>query len=94
MDVYGFPPLSLLTKRIVAVDGTAAYVAMSEVAKGCSHFNEFRRAHGLQSYRIIYKYLVKPGAEARKLKVTRGHGGVGALLQLRQVEIICVCGVE
>ncbi len=44
-------------------------LAMSEFAKGCCHLSEFRHAHGLQSYRIIYKYLVKPGTEARKLKV-------------------------
>lgn len=43
---------------------------MSELAKGCEHFLEFRQTHGLQSFKIIYKYLVKPGQEARKLKVT------------------------
>ena len=42
---------------------------MSELAKGCSHFLDYRKAHGLQSFSIIYKYLVKPSAEARKLKV-------------------------
>ena len=42
---------------------------MSEVAKGCSHYLEYKKAHGLQSYRIIYRYLVKPSSEARKLKV-------------------------
>ena len=42
---------------------------MSELAKGCDHFLEFRQNHGLQSFKIIYKYLVKPGYEARKLKV-------------------------
>ena len=42
---------------------------MSELAKGCSHFLEYRQAHGLQSFNIIYKYLVKPSTEARKLKV-------------------------
>jgi len=43
---------------------------MSEVAKGCSHFSDFKRSKGLKSYHIIYKYLVKPMVEARKLKVT------------------------
>ena len=43
---------------------------MSELAKGCEHFLEYRQNHGLQSFKIIYKYLVKPGHEARKLKVT------------------------
>ena len=42
---------------------------MSELAKGCEHFLEYRQNHGLQSFKIIYKYLVKPGQEARKLKV-------------------------
>lgn len=42
---------------------------MSELAKGCAHFLEYRQAHGLQSFNIIYKYLVKPSTEARKLKV-------------------------
>lgn len=42
---------------------------MSELAKGCDHFLEYRQNHGLQSFKIIYKYLVKPGQEARKLKV-------------------------
>ena len=42
----------------------------SEIAKGCAHFQEYKKAHGLQSYRIIYKYLVKPSPEAQKLKVT------------------------
>ena len=42
---------------------------MSEVAKGCTHFSDFKRAKGLKSYHIIYKYLVKPMVEARKLKV-------------------------
>lgn len=51
---------------------THAARAMSEIAKGCSHFGEFRRANGLQSYRVITRYLVKPSPEARKLKVTRG----------------------
>ena len=46
-----------------------ALCTMSEVAKGCSHFAEFRRVNGLQSYRVISRYLVKPGPEARKLKV-------------------------
>jgi ubiquitin carboxyl-terminal hydrolase 22/27/51 len=41
---------------------------MSELAKGCEHFLEYRQNHGLQSFKIIYKYLVKPGQEARKLK--------------------------
>lgn len=40
----------------------------SEIAKGCAHFQEYKKAHGLQSYRIIYKYLVKPSPEAQKLK--------------------------
>ena len=43
---------------------------MSELAKGCSHFDDFKKAHGLQSYRIIYQYLVKPTPEARKLKAS------------------------
>ena len=42
---------------------------MSEVAKGCGHFEEFRQTNGLQSYRVIYKYLVRPTPEARRLKV-------------------------
>lgn len=41
---------------------------MSEVAKGCSHYLEYKKVHGLQSYKIIYRYLVKPSSEARKLK--------------------------
>ena len=47
--------------------------AMSELAKGCEHFLEYRQNHGLQSFKIIYKYLVKPGQEARKLKVYTGR---------------------
>ncbi len=43
---------------------------MSELAKGCSHFDEFKKINGVQSYRIIYQYLVRPTPEARKLKVT------------------------
>ena len=46
-------------------------LVMSELAKGCEHFLEYRQNHGLQSFKIIYKYLVKPGQEARKLKVLR-----------------------
>ena len=42
---------------------------MSEVARGCSHFLEYKRNRGLKSYHIICKYLVKPAVEARKLKV-------------------------
>ena len=42
---------------------------MSELAKGCAHFLDYRQSQGLQSFKIIYKYLVKPSAEARKLKV-------------------------
>ena len=42
---------------------------MSELAKGCTHYLDYRQNHGLQSFKIIYKYLVKPGQEARKLKV-------------------------
>ena len=42
---------------------------MSEVAKGCSHFLDYKQTKGLKSYHIIYKYLVKPSTEARKLKV-------------------------
>lgn len=41
---------------------------MSELAKGCTHFHEYRQSQGLQSFNIIYKYLVKPSVEARKLK--------------------------
>lgn len=44
---------------------------MSEGAKGCVHFQEYKKARGLQSYRVIYRYLVRPlsvSAEARKLK--------------------------
>ena len=56
---------------------------MSELAKGCTHFHEYRQSQGLQSFNIIYKYLVKPSVEARKLKVRnkmvifteREHGG-------------------
>ena len=44
---------------------------MSELAKGCAHFLEYRQSQGLQSFNIIYKYLVKPSAEARKLKVRK-----------------------
>lgn len=47
------------------------HAAMSELAKGCDHFHEYRQNHGLQSFKIIYKYLVKPAQEARKLKVWR-----------------------
>ena len=52
-----------------AGEGGRAWVTMSELAKGCEHFLEYRQNHGLQSFKIIYKYLVKPGQEARKLKV-------------------------
>ena len=50
-------------------EGGAKRSAMSELARGCDHFLEYRQHHGLQSFKIIYKYLVKPGPEARKLKV-------------------------
>lgn len=44
---------------------------MSELAKGCAHFQEFKQVHdGLRSYQIVYRYLVKPSLEARKLKVS------------------------
>ena len=43
---------------------------MSELAKGCVHFQEFKQVHGLRSFQIIYRYLVKPSPEARKLKVS------------------------
>ena len=45
---------------------------MTELAKGCSHLQEFKQSTGLHSYQVIYKYLVKPqisNSEARKLKV-------------------------
>ena len=51
--------------------GERARPAMSELAKGCEHFLDYRQNHGLQSFKIIYKYLVKPEQEARKLKVRR-----------------------
>ena len=58
---------------------------MTELAKGCSHFLEYRQSNGLQSFKIIYKYLVKPGQEARKLKVgfwswsRKVSGGIGQM---------------
>ena len=61
--------LRLVRERLIGAS------SMSELAKGCSHFLEYRQSHGLQSYKIIYKYLVKPGQEARKLKV-RTLGGI------------------
>ena len=48
--------------------------AMSEIAKGCSHFQEFKKTSGLYSYGVIYKYLINPmsiSPEARKLKVSK-----------------------
>ena len=48
-------------------------LSMSEVARGCSHFADFKRTMGLKSYHIIFKYLVKPAVEARKLKVNVYH---------------------
>ena len=43
---------------------------MSTMSQGCSHYLEFKRSKGLKSYHIIYKYLVKPTQERRKLKVS------------------------
>lgn len=47
---------------------------MSELARGCAHFQEFKRSSSLHSYQVIYKYLVKPqlvNSEARKVKVSQ-----------------------
>ena len=49
---------------------------MTELTKGCSHLQEFKKANGIHSYQVIYKYLVKPqlvNAEARKVKVSHSQ---------------------
>lgn len=77
---WGIFPTKIVSTRLKTIEsGTPLKVVMSELAKGCSHFNDFKKMHGLQSYRIIYQYLVKPTPEARKLKVShirysRGRG--------------------
>ena len=68
---YLFDYLAIKTSDIFqAID--IFNIHMSEGAKGCVHFQEYKKARGLQSYRVIYRYLVRPlsvNAEARKLKV-------------------------
>lgn len=48
-------------------------VDMESLSRGCAHFNEFIRSNetALNSYRTIYRYLVKPPPidEARNIRV-------------------------